>query len=65
MRVATDRRVVVADPGTTVDVVVDVVNTGDLIDGVTARLVGLADAPVRTEPMVLPLFPGATGQITL
>jgi hypothetical protein len=65
MRVATDHRVVTADPGSTVDIVVDVVNTGDLIDGVTARLVGLGDAVVRVEPMVLPLFPGATGQVTL
>ena len=65
MRVATVHRVVAAEPGTTVEVVVDVVNTGDLIDGVTARLLGLGDAAVRVEPAVLPLFPGATGQLSL
>jgi hypothetical protein len=65
MRVATEHRVVAAAPGTTIEVVVDVVNTGDRIDGVTARLVGLGDAPVRVEPQVLPLFPGATGQLTV
>jgi hypothetical protein len=65
MRVATEHRTLVADPGATIDVVVDVVNTGDLIDGVTARLVGLDAATVRAVPEVLPLFPGASGQITL
>ena len=65
MRVATDRHVVTADPGTTALITVDVVNTGELIDGVTAHLVGLDVATVRSEPMVLPLFPDATGQITL
>jgi hypothetical protein len=65
MRVATEHRVVTAEPGTTVEVVVDVVNTGDLIDGVTARLLGLGDAGVRVEPTVLPLFPSASGQLTL
>jgi hypothetical protein len=65
MRVATEHRTLVADPGATVDVVVDVVNTGDLIDGVTARLVGLDNATVRAVPEVLPLFPGASGQIRL
>ncbi|WGL52105.1 carboxypeptidase-like regulatory domain-containing protein [Nocardioides sp. BP30] len=65
MRVATEHRTLIADPGASVDVVVDVVNTGDLIDGVTARLVGLEAAVVRAEPEVLPLFPGASGQITL
>lgn len=65
MRVATDHHILTADPGASFDVVVDVVNTGDLIDGVTARLVGLDAATVRAEPAVLPLFPGADGQITL
>jgi len=65
MRVATDHHVITADPGATIEVPVDVVNTGDLIDGVTARLVGLDGATVRTEPAVLPLFPGSTGRITL
>ena len=54
MRVATEHRTLTADPGASVTVVVDVVNTGDLIDGVTARVVGLDAATVRAEPEVLP-----------
>lgn len=65
MRVATQQRVVMAEPGSTIDLVVDVVNTGDLIDGVTANLIGLPGAIVDVEPKVLPLFPSAQGQITL
>lgn len=65
MRVATARRVVQADPGSTVDIVVDVVNTGDVIEGVTAQLIGLPGATTDVEPKVLPLFPAAEGQLTL
>ncbi len=65
VRVATTDRVVQAEPGSVVDLVIDVVNTSDLIDGVTARLIGLPDAPVTVEPQLLPLFPDATGQIRL
>ncbi|WP_244930197.1 carboxypeptidase-like regulatory domain-containing protein [Nocardioides sp. W7] len=65
MRVATENRVVMAEPGSTIDLVVDVVNTGDLIDGVTASLIGLPGATVDVEPKVLPLFPSAQGQIRL
>lgn len=65
MRVATEHRVVRAEPGSSVDLVVDVVNTGDLIDGITAQLIGLPDARTTVEPKVLPLFPGAQGQIRI
>jgi len=65
VRVATAERVVQAEPGATVDLVVDVVNTGDLIDGITAQLIGLPDATVEVEPKLLPLFPAAEGQIRL
>lgn len=65
MRVATEHRVVRAEPGATVDLVVDVVNTGDLIDGITANLIGLPGATTTVEPKVLPLFPAAQGQIRL
>lgn len=63
MRVATDQQVRQVEPGATVEVVVDVVNTGDLIDGVTARVIGLPEAEVAVEPQLLPLFPDATGQL--
>src|SRR6476661_7618873 len=65
MRVATEHRLVAADPGQTVDVRVDVVNTGELIEGVTAHVIGLPDGQIAVEPQLLPLFPDAQGQITL
>lgn len=65
MRVATEHRVVRVEPGASVDLVVDVVNTGDLIDGITAQLIGLPGATTTVEPKVLPLFPAAQGQIRL
>ncbi|KQW45984.1 hypothetical protein ASC77_18945 [Nocardioides sp. Root1257] len=65
MRVATEHRLVTANPGETVEVCVDVVNTGELIEGVTAHLIGLPDGQISVEPQLLPLFPDAQGQITL
>lgn len=65
MRVATEHRLVTAHPGETVEVRVDVVNTGDLIEGVTAHLIGLPDGQITVEPQLLPLFPDSQGQITL
>lgn len=65
MRVATEHRLVQADPGQTVEIRVDVVNTGELIEGVTAHLIGLPDGQIAVEPQLLPLFPDAQGQITI
>ncbi|WP_134766689.1 carboxypeptidase-like regulatory domain-containing protein [Nocardioides sp. 1609] len=65
MRLATEHLVLQADPGTTLEIPVDVVNTSDLIDGVTARLIGLPDAETRIEPQLLPLFPGAEGRLVM
>lgn len=65
MRVSTDSRVVAVEPGGTAEIHVDVVNTGAIIDGVTARLIGLDDATVRASPALLPLFPDAQGRIVL
>ncbi|WP_139983177.1 carboxypeptidase regulatory-like domain-containing protein [Nocardioides litoris] len=65
MRLATEHRVLQVEPGSTVDVDVDVVNTGELIDGVSAHVLGLPEATVVVEPQLLPLFPGATGRIRL
>ncbi|MDP3892572.1 hypothetical protein, partial [Nocardioides sp.] len=65
MQVTTAHPLVVAEPGRCVDVVVDVVNTSDLIDGVTARVIGLDQEAVHTVPAVLPLFPDSEGQITV
>jgi hypothetical protein len=65
MRAETDQRCVTSTPGTPIAIVIDVVNSGDLIDGVTTRLIGLPDATSHSEPALLPLFPGASGQITV
>jgi uncharacterized membrane protein len=65
MQVTTEQREVSADPGSAQRILVRVVNTGTIIDGLSARLIGAGDAPVRTEPEILPLFPEAEGQIAL
>jgi hypothetical protein len=53
------------DPGGTTTVVVDVVNTGGVIDGITARVIGLPEQSVHAEPALLPLFPDSAGRLTL
>jgi hypothetical protein len=65
MRIDTSTRVVEMDPGSATEIVVDVVNTAQVIDGVSARVIGLPQQFVRAEPQLLPLFPDATGRLTL
>jgi hypothetical protein len=65
MRVASDTRRLAVDPGGTAAVVLEVVNTGEVIDGITARVIGLPDQLVSSQPSLLPLFPDASGQLTL
>ncbi len=65
MRVSTENREVLADPGTSPEILVTVVNTGTIIDGVSARVIGAGNAPVRSEPAMLPLFPDAEGRIAV
>ncbi|MDT4946372.1 MAG: hypothetical protein QOH14_3105 [Pseudonocardiales bacterium] len=65
MRVASDTRQLAVDPGGTAAVVLEVVNTGEVIDGITARVIGLPDQLVSSQPALLPLFPDASGQLTL
>ncbi len=65
MRVSADTRQLEVEPGTNVAVCVDVVNTGAVIDGVSARLVGLPEQYVSVQPAMLPLFPDASGRVTL
>jgi 5-hydroxyisourate hydrolase-like protein (transthyretin family) len=65
VRAATDSRLLEVDPGSTTAVVVDVVNNGQVIDGITARVIGLADEYVTARPALLPLFPDTSGQISL
>lgn len=65
MRVSTQERRFAVEPGATVEIGVDVVNTGSIIDGLTARLIGIDGATVLTEPALLPLFPDAEGHISV
>jgi hypothetical protein len=65
VRVATDTQSLAVSPGATAAVVVEVVNTGEVIDGVTARIIGLPEQFVTATPALLPLFPDATGQLTV
>jgi hypothetical protein len=63
--VSSDTQLVEVDPGATATVVVEVVNTGDIIDGISARIVGLPAQAVNAEPALLPLFPDTSGQVRL
>lgn len=65
MRVVLERSRFDTAPGEQVDVELDVVNTGRLIDGVTARVIGLDPTSVTSRPPLLPLFPEATGRLAL
>jgi hypothetical protein len=65
MRVASDTRLLEVEPGATSEVVVDVVNNDQVIDGVTARIIGMPPGTVTTYPSLLPLFPDASGQVKL
>ncbi|MCL2781562.1 MAG: carboxypeptidase-like regulatory domain-containing protein [Actinomycetia bacterium] len=65
MRVEASLRALNVEPGTTTTIQVRVRNTAQVIDGVSARVIGLPDECVRAEPSLLPLFPDASGQIAL
>ncbi|MET3804459.1 hypothetical protein ABIB25_001454 [Nakamurella sp. UYEF19] len=65
MRVRADTDLLDLAPGQRADITVDVINTGDVIDGVTARVLGLPEQHVSSRPPVLPLFPDSSGQLTL
>jgi len=65
MLVTADTRLIDISPGGSAEVVLDVRNTSSIIDGVTTRIIGLPEAGVTSKPMLLPLFPDASGQVTL
>lgn len=65
MRVSTEQRQLDVPPGGTSDVQVEVVNTSTVIDGFTARLIGLNGNQVSSRPEILPLFPDSAGRINL
>lgn len=57
--------VVEVAPGDRAEIPVEVVNTADVIDGMTARVLGLPAEHVRVQPAILPLFPGASGTLVV
>ncbi|HEX8080039.1 MAG TPA: carboxypeptidase-like regulatory domain-containing protein [Jatrophihabitans sp.] len=65
MLVTADTQLIDISPGGSAEVVLDVRNTSTIIDGVTTRIIGLPAAGVTSKPMLLPLFPDASGQVTL
>jgi hypothetical protein len=65
VRAAVNTRLLDVDPGASASVVVEIVNTGAVIDGVTARVIGLPEQFVTSQPALLPLFPDVSGQLTL
>jgi hypothetical protein len=65
MRVTADRRTLDVAPGGHVEVAVDVINTSEVIDGISARMVGIDAGRVTARPQVLPLFPDGSGRMTL
>ena len=65
MRVQADTRVLDITPGSSVDLNLDVVNTTEVIDGVTARIIGIEPEHVKARPDLLSLFPDTSGRLTL
>jgi len=65
VRVTAGSTLVDLAPGASTDLDFDVVNTGSVIDGVTARVIGLPEQQVRAHPPVLALFPDSAGRLTL
>ncbi len=65
MLVTADTQLIDILPGGNAEVVLDIRNTSEIIDGVTTRIIGLPTAGVTSRPMLLPLFPDASGQVTL
>jgi hypothetical protein len=65
VRVVADTRHLEVEPGKTTSVVLEVVNTEDVIDGISATVIGLAPECVSAKPALLPLFPDTVGSLTL
>ncbi|MBV9098769.1 MAG: carboxypeptidase regulatory-like domain-containing protein [Frankiaceae bacterium] len=65
LRVAMERRRLSAEPGSTVTFTLEVTNTSAVIDGISARVLGVDAERVTSRPQVLSLFPDSSGQLTL
>lgn len=65
MRVAADSTLLAVAPGESTGLTIEVVNTDDVIAGVSANIIGLATEYVSAQPQMLPLFPDASGKVHL
>lgn len=65
MRVLSGVDVLEVPPGGSGEIPIDVVNTGTVIDGVSAQVLGLPAEHTSSRPSVLALFPDATGQLVV
>ncbi|MCU1595532.1 MAG: hypothetical protein JWO12_2924 [Frankiales bacterium] len=65
MRVVADSSKLTAIPGSVVVLDLSVTNTSELIDGISARVVGLDPDQVVSQPALLSLFPEADGHLVL
>jgi hypothetical protein len=65
VRVVADSRHLEIEPGKNAAVVLEVVNTEGVIDGVSARVIGMPQECVSAKPELLPLFPDTVGTVTL
>lgn len=65
MRLEPLQRVFTVTPGRPFDVELEVFNTADVIDGISARVIGLDPSWVMAQPLQLALFPQTSGRIKL
>jgi len=65
VRVASETSLLDVQPGDTTELVVEIVNTSEVIDGVSTRVIGLPEPSVTSSPAMLPLFPQTSGHVTL
>jgi Carboxypeptidase regulatory-like domain len=65
MLVSAQSQLIDVPPGGSAEVVLDVRNTSEIIDGITTRIIGVPVATVVSRPALLPLFPDASGQVTM
>lgn len=65
MRVTAQTQQIDVPSGGSAEVVLEVRNTSQIIDGVTARMIGVPSAEITSRPALLPLFPDASGQLTM
>ena len=65
MRVVADQRYLEVEPGVTAVVDLEIVNTGEVIDGISAHILGFPGECVVANPAMLPLFPNVSGRVSL